>query len=179
MSVSIGTSLPLHLEDLPQEEGGPRIELVDGGLLVTPMAGPGHQYTVGRLQTCLSAAAPAGWAVLPGANVARRGVQDRLLIPDVLVVEASVITENSPYIDPSDVLLVVEVESPSTKSTDRLLKRELFAQWRIPHYWVVDVDERRITKLVLTAERRYDEAVAEDSWVTSVDTTSIWPDRSA
>lgn len=117
--------------------------------------------------------------VLPGANVARRGAQDRLLIPDVLVVEASVLTENSPYIDPSDVLLVVEVESPSTKSTDRLLKRELYAQWRIPHYWLIDGDERRITKLVLTPERRYDEAVAEDSWVTSVDTTSVWPDRSA
>jgi Uma2 family endonuclease len=171
VSVSIGTSLPLHLEDLPQDEDGPRIELVDGGLLVTPMAGLGHQYVVGELYSCLRAAAPPEWRALPGANVARRGAQDRLLIPDVLVVDAAVLVEPSPYLDPSDVLLVVEVESPSTKSTDRLLKRELYAQWRIPHYWLVDVDAHRITKLVLTAERRYDEAVAEDSWV--------WPDRSA
>lgn len=175
MSVSIGTPLPLHLEDLPQDGDGPRIELVDGGLLVTPMAGLAHQYVVGRLQTCLGAAAPGEWVVLPGANVARRGAQDRLLIPDVLVVEASVITEGSPYVDPSDVLLVVEVESPSTKSTDRLLKRELYAQWRIPRYWIVDVDARRITKLRLTAERSYDETGGADSWLDAADTTSVWP----
>jgi hypothetical protein len=45
----------------------------------------------------------------------------------------------------------------------------------LPLRWLVDVDARRITKLVLTAERRYDEAGAEDSWVTSIDTTSVRP----
>lgn len=175
MGVSIGTSLPLHLEDLPQEENGPRIELVDGGLLVTPMAGPAHQFVVGTLQSCLSAAAPTGWVVLPGANVVRRAAQDRLLIPDVVVVEASVITSESPYVDPSDVLLVVEVESPSTKSTDRLLKRELYAQWRIPNYWIVDVDGRHLTRLELTPERRYSEDSVAASWLSAVDTSEIWP----
>ncbi|MFD0485471.1 Uma2 family endonuclease [Kineococcus sp. GCM10028916] len=175
MRVSIGTSLPLHLEDLPQDEDGPRIELLDGGLLVTPVAGLGHQYVVGELYSCLSVAAPPEWCALPGANVLPRGAQDRLLVPDVLVVDGAVLVEPSPYLDPSDVLLVVEVESPATKSTDRLLKRELYAQWRIPHYWIVDVGERRITKLALTAEHRYDETVAEDSWLAAVDTTSVWP----
>ncbi len=46
--------------------------------------------------------------------------------------------EGGVYADPSDVLLVVEVESPSTRSVDRLLKRDLYAQWRISDYWVVD-----------------------------------------
>jgi Uma2 family endonuclease len=174
VSVSIGTSLPLRLEDLPDDEDGPRIELVDGGLLVTPMAGPVHQYVVGELYSCLRTATPVGWVALPGANVVRRAAQDRLLIPDVLVVEAGVTTGTSPYVDPSDVLLVVEVESPSTKSTDRLLKRELYAQWRIPHYWIVDTDARRVTKLRLTAERRYEEDGSE-SWLSAIDTTTVWP----
>ena len=88
-------------------------------------------------------------------------------------------TENSRYLDPSDVLLVVEVGSPSAKSNDRLLEHELCAPWPVPHHRLVDVDAHRIAKLVLTAERRYDEAVVEDSRVTAVDATSVWPDRSA
>ncbi|MEZ0493696.1 Uma2 family endonuclease [Kineococcus sp. TBRC 1896] len=174
MTVSIGTSLPLHLEDLPQDEGGPRIELVDGGLLVTPLAGPGHQYVVGELHNALRAVAPAGWTVLPGANVVRRGAQDRLLIPDVLVVETAVLSEDSPYVDPSDVLLAVEVESPSTKSTDRLLKRELYGQWRIPSYWIVDTQACTVTRLRLGEERRYEVGDPDGSWLSSVDVGGVW-----
>ena len=175
MSVSIGTSLPLRLEELPHDDGGPRIELVDGGLIVTPMAGPAHQYVVGELQARLRASAPAGWVVLPGANVARRGPHDRLLIPDVVVADAAVVADDSPYIDPSDVLLVIEVESPSAKSTDRLLKRELYAQWRVPHYWIADHSTRTLTRLVLTTERRYEEGAGQDGWLAQLDVAGIWP----
>ncbi|WP_432519366.1 Uma2 family endonuclease [Kineococcus sp. SYSU DK006] len=133
MSVSIGTSLPLHLEDLPHDDGGPRIELVDGGLIVTPMAGPAHQYVVGELQARLLASAPAGWVVLPGTDVARR--------------------------DPHD----------------RRLKRELYAQWRVPHYWIADHSTRTLTWLVLTADRRYEEGAGQDGWLAQLDAAGIWP----
>ena len=174
MSVSIGTVLPLRLEDLPQDEAAPRMELVDGSLVVTPRAGPAHQSVVGALQLQLTACLPTGWVVLPGANAVRRGSTDRLLIPDVVVAEAHVLTDDNPYIDPSDVLLAVEVESPSTKSTDRLLKRELYAQWRIAHYWIADPVARTLTQLALIQARTYQVGTGAAAWPAQVDPTTLW-----
>ena len=34
--------------------------------------------------------------------------------------------------------LVVEILSPSTTRIDRVRKRELYAQYGIPYYWIVD-----------------------------------------
>ncbi|WP_369054148.1 Uma2 family endonuclease [Kineococcus terrestris] len=173
MSVQVGTGLPLRIEDLPEGDG-PRTELVDGSLHVTPLAGPQHQDLVFTTCALLRAATPAQYRALPGANVLRRGSTDRLLIPDVVVVEATVLGEQSAYVDPSDVLLVVEVESPSTRSVDRVLKRELYAQWRVPGYWIVDPDVETVTRLVLTAERTYVEGAGPVPWLADVDTTALF-----
>ncbi|WP_432507164.1 Uma2 family endonuclease [Kineococcus arenarius] len=171
--MSIGSVLPLRVEDLPEGDG-PRMEIVDGSLHVTPAAGIVHQLLVGELAAQLRTHAPVGWLVLPGGNLLRRGSTDRLLIPDVLVVEDSVLEGDAIYMDPSDALLVVEVESPSTRSVDRLLKRELYAQWRVPHYWVVDPQARTVDRLALTPQRDYAPAAGEQGWLVDVDVDAVW-----
>ncbi|GAB3467749.1 Uma2 family endonuclease [Kineococcus endophyticus] len=88
---------------------------------------------------------------------------------------SAVLSEDSPYVDPSDVLLVVEVESPSTKSTDRSLKRDRYAQWRIPSYWIVDTEARTVTRLRLGGQRLHEVGDPEGSWLSSVDVTAVWP----
>ena len=70
---------------------------------------------------------------------------------------------------------MVEVESLSTKSTDRLLKRELYAQWRIPGYWIVDVEARTVTRLRIGGQRRYEVGEPEAAWLATVDVSGIWP----
>ncbi|GAB3216262.1 Uma2 family endonuclease [Kineococcus gypseus] len=174
MVVSIGSVLPLRVEDLPQDEGGPRMELVDGSLHVTPLGDLRHQRLVALLAHRLTDLAPLEWVVLPGANLLRRAATDRLLIPDVVVVAEEAVAEGGVYADPSDVLLVVEVESPSTRSVDRLLKRELYAQWKVPHYWVVDPEARTLTRLELGPGRRYAEGSGDTGWLASFDGSALW-----
>ncbi|WP_432491147.1 Uma2 family endonuclease [Kineococcus auxinigenes] len=174
MSVSIQMTWPLRVEDLPEDENGPRMEIVDGSLHVTPLADLRHQRLVGRLAHDLVDLAPAGWVVLPGANVLRRAATDRLLIPDVVVPAEEALAAGGAHADPSDVLLAVEVESPSTRTADRLLKRDLYAQWKLPNYWIVDPEGRTLTRLALGPGRRYDEGPGGTEWLTSFDDSALW-----
>jgi Uma2 family endonuclease len=111
----------------------PRIELVDGGLLVTPYAGRRHQRVVTELAVSLSASdLPPGYEVLAGVNVVHEG---DLLIPDVAVVLIDAAHEE--WVVPAETLLVVEVESRSTRLRDVGYKADLYAAWGIEDYWRV------------------------------------------
>lgn len=41
----------------------------------------------------------------------------------------------------SDVILLIEIISPSSRKMDRVLKRDEYAEAGIPRYWIVDLDE--------------------------------------
>lgn len=47
-------------------------------------------------------------------------------------------------------LLAVEVLSPTTRTTDVVLKRSLYEQHQIPSYWLLDPDAEELTVLELT-----------------------------
>ena len=47
-------------------------------------------------------------------------------------------------------LLAVEVLSPTTRVTDVVTKRELYAQYGVPAYWLLDPDTEELTILELT-----------------------------
>ncbi|MEZ0166744.1 Uma2 family endonuclease [Kineococcus sp. LSe6-4] len=175
MSVSVTSVFPLTWEDLPRETAGPRMELIDGSLHVTPLGDLRHQRLIMTVAQGLAGLAPAGWVVLPGANVLRRGATDRLLIPDVVVLAEDAVAAGGVYADPSDVLLVVEVECPSTRSVDRLLKRDLYAQWRISDYWVLDPEVRALTRLVLGPDRSYAPGRGSADWLAAYDEGGLWP----
>jgi Uma2 family endonuclease len=51
--------------------------------------------------------------------------------------------------------LAVEIVSPGKRNRDRDLeeKREEYAEARVPEYWIVDEEERRVTVLVLDGDR--------------------------
>ncbi len=74
----------------------------------------------------------------------------RSLQPDLLVVCRD---------DPGDaavttpLALAVEVLSPSSRSVDRVLKRELYEQSGVQAYWVVDSNESSITAWTLERGR--------------------------
>ncbi|MEZ0164247.1 Uma2 family endonuclease [Kineococcus sp. LSe6-4] len=134
----------VRLEDLPEDTTWPRHEVIDGSLLVTPWAGTTHQAVVGDAYFALRSAAPQTVTVYPGANVrhTRDGESD-LLIPDVVVAAAA--AGGGTYLDSGDVLLAVEVVSPSTRLTDTVTKRAVYAEWGIPLHVVVDPVTRTST----------------------------------
>ena len=62
--------------------------------------------------------------------------------PDIVVVtDKSSITRRGIEAPP---LLIVEVLSPSTEKFDRHVKARHYAVLGVPHYWVLDPDQRRL-----------------------------------
>ena len=164
---------PLHVEDL--DDGDRRLELIDGGLLVGPDPTLHHQLLVARLQGLLQDAAPAGMLVLPGANLLERKREgDRLLIPDVLVVHRDALpVEDRLDVPLAAVEMVVEVLSPSSRTYDVVLKRQMYLEWAIPLYVIVDRQKQTTTRLSRLSKDggpfTYDESEPSPTWDPALD----------
>ncbi|AOS62774.1 Uma2 family endonuclease [Actinoalloteichus hymeniacidonis] len=118
--------------ELP-EDHGQRIELVDGALVVSPVAGRTHQRILQRLQVSFLAAVPEEYESLPRISVLLDS--GRLLIPDLAITNLP--ARDGLYLDAADLVLVVEVSSPASKMFDRALKKQLYAHAGIPFLLLV------------------------------------------
>jgi Uma2 family endonuclease len=130
------------LERFPDD--GNRYEVLDGELLVTPLASFDHQSVVTELSARLHAwcsAHQVATIVAPGAIP--RG--ESQLQPDILVVPRVSRSEGHDWATLPRPILVVEVLSPSTRRYDLSVKRDAYLRWGIPEYWIVDIEERCIT----------------------------------
>lgn len=122
--------------DLPDDRR--RIELVDGGLLVSPSPGSPHQKLSSRLWYLFERARGDDLDVFEAVNV-RLG-PDRILIPDLAVVDAG------PGIDPDVVVwearhvrLVVEIDGANRRRTEDQVKPALYAAAGIGHLLRIDL----------------------------------------
>jgi Uma2 family endonuclease len=136
---------PLTVDDLLSLDAtdAGRMELIDGSLIVTPIADLEHQDLVMQLCLRLSAVLPTGMRVLPGFNVILEGggEEEVLTIPDVAVVDPAMVARKGLGVPPDGLILGVEITSPSTRRRDLTTKRDLYAGWNVP---LVIVD-RKIT----------------------------------
>jgi Uma2 family endonuclease len=128
-------------------DDGNRYEVIDGELFVTPAPGVWHQSAVGELLLVLSPyvrehrvghvfAAPADLVYGP-----RKMVQ-----PDLFVTPLVSGALPQTWEELGRPILAVEVVSPSTATTDRREKRELYQRKGVPEYWIVDVDARVVER---------------------------------
>lgn len=136
------------LAELP--DTGWRYEIVDGSLLVSPPPEVPHVVAESFLVRILQDAAPSGILALSGGSgiVTRRSVY----VPDAVVVTAEAARRARKAFTPEDVLLVVEVLSPSNRTTDLVTKRADYAAAGIPAYWIVDLDGPTLTALQLVGD---------------------------
>ena len=136
-----GPWTPDDVEALPDAGDHARYEVYEGGVLVvSPAPGVGHQRASYRLHRALAEAAIIAGAdveVLEAVNVALPG--GKLLVPDVVVVDAAAVSETVTRLPSEAVRAVVEVVSPSTVSIDRAVKPVLYAEAGIPVYWRVEL----------------------------------------
>jgi len=131
------------LDELP--ESTRHHELIDGVLIVPPAPTYLHQTVILRLGTVLDGSCPPEYAVTQGVEV--RISTTRSLIPDVAVIEAeAAATRRSGKFAPHEVLLAVEVVSPSSVTMDRITKRALYAQAGVPFYWLVETSPELVVK---------------------------------
>lgn len=125
-------------------DDGNRYEVVDGQLLVTPLAAFGHQRTAVRLIRALDdycAPNALGEVVGPGAVIR----DDNELQPDVQVVPGVGHPRGVKWTDLPLPVLVGEILSDSTKRRDFGIKRDAYLALGIAHYWVVDGDACTVT----------------------------------
>jgi Uma2 family endonuclease len=126
-------------------ETGPRYELVEGELLVTASPIAPHQRAVRRLLVALEtflAINPLGEAF---SDLDVQLEEEGTIRPDVLVVPPHEAIRLDTEMPARDLLLVVEVLSPSTAYADRGPKRLLY-QRHVPEYWIVDLDARLVER---------------------------------
>ena len=147
---------PWTVDDLDAfpEGTGVRYELIDGALLVSAEPSLQHQRVAGALWRLLQDAAPPDAEVFWPIDVRLSTV--RRIAPDITVVRRADATGRRLAGVP---LLVVEVQSPSTRAVDLTLKRRVLEEAGVPSYWLVEPDDLVLTALELV-EGRY-EQVAE------------------
>ncbi|MDX6260832.1 MAG: hypothetical protein QOH84_2520 [Kribbellaceae bacterium] len=145
----------VDLDSLPDD--GMRYELVDGQLLVTPIPPPIHQRAVLQLAVLLERVRPEHLEVFLGPldfqPTARRSLQ-----PDVLVCR---LEDIGPRAVEGSLALAVEVLSPPTLMTDRLLKRAIYEDAGVDSYWIFDPEDLVLTVLELEDGRYFERALVK------------------
>jgi Uma2 family endonuclease len=158
-------SHPLTYEDLERarEASNDRFELIEGELFVTPAPSLWHQDILGNLYVLLRRAVfepGLGRVYLAPADV--RLDEHTIVQPDLIVVlsDRPVLTAARIEGTPS---LAVEIISPSTSTYDRGTKRNLYAQYSVPEYWLVDPEAETVTVFSDPRDGRYHtETVSSD-----------------
>jgi Uma2 family endonuclease len=137
------TTLPLRpdgwtvedLELLPDDDL--RYELVDGALLVTPPPLAVHNLVANELSYLLHDLLPREWVAIAPGSIEFDMRNWRM--PDLVVATRECMRRKYPR--PGEVLLAVEVMSPNSRSTDRLVKPAQYAAAGIPHFWRFEQSE--------------------------------------
>ena len=121
------------------EEQCTGIEIVDGMVVVSPSASKRHNRLARILANALDAAAGPDWNADTDFDVRLQDVPLTNRRPDVVVYRANTIDVTPTR--PEHVLLVVEIVSPGSETTDRIVKFEQYARSGISFYWRVEMTE--------------------------------------
>ncbi|MGW2371927.1 MULTISPECIES: Uma2 family endonuclease [Kitasatospora] len=137
------------------EEQCAGIEIVDGMVVVSPSASRRHNRIGRLLANAFDKAGGEEWIADTDFDVRLQDVPLNNRRPDVVVYRAD--TFDEPLIRPEHVLLLVEVVSPGSETTDRLVKLDQYAKAGIPFYWLVEQAAGRVPVVhthLLDAESR-------------------------
>ena len=132
--------------NMPDDE---RYEVIDGELIMVAAPCRVHQASSRNISTPLDIYVKAnrlGEMYYAPTDVILSDVN--VVQPDILFVSnarSHILVDEGIKGAPD---LVIEILSPSTAQLDKVRKRELYARFRVPEYWQVDVDDLNV--LVLT-----------------------------
>jgi Uma2 family endonuclease len=121
--------------NLPDD--APRVELLDGVMIVVPSPTGGHQDIGNLLWLWFRQHASLDFQPLTAVGVAVN--RKNTFEPDVVLLRRPV-DRGIHYYSAEQVLIAVEVVSPSTRRRDRFEKPVDYANAGIPHYWRIEQD---------------------------------------
>lgn len=127
-------------------DDGNRYEVIAGDLHVTPPPDTPHQVAGSRffMELGVFATRQHDLGELLYAPVAVLFGDGDYVEPDIvfLLHEHKHYRTKRGIEGPPD--LIIEILSPSTASQDRGIKRERYAHYGVPEYWIIDPDRRRV-----------------------------------
>jgi Uma2 family endonuclease len=140
------------LQDLPEDRN--RYELFEGMLEVSPSPSASHQTAALNLAMLLVPhvrQGDLGRVYIGPLDVVLSPTT--VLVPDLLFVAKArlEIVQERFVAGPPD--LVVEILSPTTAHRDRQAKRQLYARYGVPHYWLLDTKKEALEAYDLDGER--------------------------
>lgn len=158
MSTALSTKITWDdLQKMPEDNR--RREVIDGELIVSPSPTDRHQDIVGRLFRVIA-------DYLDHARLGRVFIapldtileHEQVLQPDVLYISKAraAIVDRWVYGAPD---LAVEILSESTRRRDEVRKRQLYEQFGVSEYWIVDPEADHVIVYRL-ADGRYGEGLA-------------------
>ncbi len=146
-----------------------KYEIIDGSLVVSPLAGAYHGGIASEICFVLNNQTPPHIRAAQETGVRVRG-GTTYFEPDALVaIKDTFKKRGNDHLHPSDVLIVIEVLSKSNRAHDLVTKRHHYAVAGIPHYWIADPDEQTLTILTRNDDGHYEERAVlrpGDSWKT-------------
>jgi Uma2 family endonuclease len=162
---------PLTCEDLwrIREASAERLEIIDGELFATPPSTVMHQLISLRLSTRFDRAVGDTQLgeVFPALFDVRLA-DDTLVLPDIMIIlkdRFAIIADWGIDGSPS---LLAEITSACIDYRDRGLKKEIYALYGVPEYWIVEPDGHRVTVCSVPYGDRYRvETVSSDCAVSS------------
>lgn len=116
------------------------VELLEGWLVAKMPKNLPHRLSTGLTRTALERVVAAGWYVDTQEPIT---LEDSEPEPDVAVVRGNPRQYASCHPGPQDVALLVEVAEASLER-DRGTKKRLYAEARIPIYWIINLLESRV-----------------------------------
>jgi Uma2 family endonuclease len=137
---------PDHLLTLDEWDALPvdtsrHYELVEGVLIVSPKPLPSHQRAAQRLAWWLDEQLPADLTAVIDIEITVAAEFPPIVrAPNVTIAYSKTVAADMPRLAATDVLCAIEVISPGSRRTDRLVKPIEYAEAGIPAYWTVDLE---------------------------------------
>jgi Uma2 family endonuclease len=142
----------------------PRVELVNGVMLVVPSPTEEHQDISFLLCAWLRRHAPKEYKAVQALGVAVE--EDRTYEPDVLLRRAGEAVRH--FVPAEQVVIAIEVVSPGTRTRDRFAKPAEYAAAGIPYYWRVEQNPVHVFAYRLATNGTY-ELAAESTELLKLD----------
>lgn len=132
-------------EALP-EEVCRQIEIVDGAVVVSPSPRRAHQHIAHNLVSALKAVTGPDYTAVGDVDLRLRDVPLLNRRPDVVVYDATLdaTLSDDEVLRPEHCLLVIEIMSEGSVTTDQIDKPGEYAASGIRHFWRVESDGQEI-----------------------------------
>ena len=158
---------------------GNRHEIIDGRHYMNPAPSPRHQTVSRRIQFQLYQQIELNDL----GQVFNAPIDVQLSDTNVVQPDIVIILRDQHIITPTKIKgipdLVIEILSPSTKKYDQQLKRQLYEQFQVPEYWIVDPENQSIEQCLLGTNQKYAATSRSDTidfaaTNSTVDLVQVW-----